>query len=87
VLHAPVQCKTVTRQKCFTVEVEVRVTTQVPQEQCYDRAEEVCVPVPPHTECTTVQEERRKEVPREKCKEVAREECKEVPREECKEVP
>jgi hypothetical protein len=65
---------------------EVPVTTQVPQEQCYDRAEVVCVPVS-RTECTTVQEERRKEVPRKEWKEVAREECKEVPREECKEVP
>jgi hypothetical protein len=34
------QCKTVTRQKCFTVEVPV--TSQ----QCHDRVEEVCVPVP-----------------------------------------
>jgi hypothetical protein len=43
----------VTRQECKTVEKPF--TTQVPEEKCVDRLEEVCVPVA-RQKCDTVQD-------------------------------
>jgi hypothetical protein len=47
------QCKTINRQQCKTVEKPF--TTQVPEQKCLERLEEVCVPVP-RQKCHTVQD-------------------------------
>ena len=53
------QCKTITRQQCKTVERPF--TTQVSEQQCFDRLEEFCVPVP-RQKCNTVQDKISKQV-------------------------
>ncbi len=47
------QCKTINRQQCKTVEKPF--TTQVPEQKCLERLDEVCVPVP-RQKCHTVQD-------------------------------
>ena len=47
------QCKTINRQQCKTVEKPF--TTQVPDQKCLERLDEVCVPVP-RQKCHTVQD-------------------------------
>jgi hypothetical protein len=49
----------VTRPKCITVDKPI--TTNVPEQKCFDRFEDVCVQVP-RQQCNTVQDKVSKQV-------------------------
>ena len=53
------ECKTVTRSQCITVDKPL--TTTIPEQKCFDRLEEICVPVQ-RQHCDTVQDKINKQV-------------------------